>query len=113
MSRNVSRLRNENYLDYYYIVKDFLWDDPVKIDNGIYLGNVSHSFFYGTFQNFNITGVVNVTETSPNFYHENSRSRYLDCAGLVEFGSGPLAKPLGKELQDRPPCRTGGLVPAG
>lgn len=65
---SVKRLRINTFYDTVGIVKSFLWDDPVEIDCGVYLGNVSHSFFNSTLENFDIRAVVNVTKDVPNYY---------------------------------------------
>jgi len=68
MSEKVKRLRTDTVYDYYGIVKSFLWDNPIEIDTGVYLGNISHSFFNSCLDNFNIKAIVNVTGDTPNYY---------------------------------------------
>lgn len=67
-SRHVNRLRTDTFSDYLSIIKSFVWDDPVEIDQGVYLGNISHSFFRNTLDSFNINAIVNVTGEVPNYY---------------------------------------------
>ena len=83
----VKRLRTDNFYDMCGIVKSLIWDNPVEIDNGIYLGNIGHGFFYSTLDNFNIKGVVNVTGDIPNYYNDieyfNIRIPDLNSASII------------------------------
>jgi len=64
----VKRLRTDTFYDMFGVAKSFLWDNPVEIDHGCFLGNICHSFFNSTLDNFNIKAIVNVTGDAPNYY---------------------------------------------
>ena len=67
---SASRLRCDTFSDYMYIAKSLIWDNPIKIDEGIYLGNATHSFSTHVINEYNITGIINATKQIGNF-HKN------------------------------------------
>ena len=69
--KEVSRLRSVTWMDYFGILKSFCWDNPIEIDQNLYLGNLSHSFFRNSLTGCRIKGIVNVTNDSPNYYPEH------------------------------------------
>lgn len=87
----VMRLRNDNWFDYFGIVKSFCWDNPIEVDPNLYLGNLSHSFFFNTLNGCRIRGIVNVTNESPNYYlgqdidYFNIHIGDLNNADITEF----------------------------
>ena len=66
-SSEVIRIRTDTWYDYLGIVKSFIWDDPIEIDEHLFLGNLTHCASLNCLYRNNIRGVVNVTNTS-NFY---------------------------------------------
>ena len=77
VKREVIRIRSDTWYDYVGIVKSFVWDDPVEVDDCLYLGNVSHCFFLNTLQKKQIRAVVNVTSQIPNYYQEEHPIEYF------------------------------------
>ena len=68
-TNNVERLDSDSWYDYLGIAKSFIWDGPVYIDQYLYLGNITHSFFLNTILNYNIKAIVNVTQNINNNYY--------------------------------------------
>jgi hypothetical protein len=74
--REVIRLRPDNWYDYFGIAKSFLWDNPVEIDDHLFLGNFSHSFFLNTLNQCRIKAIVNATTDAPNYYFDQKIDYY-------------------------------------